>query len=513
VVGTALEDLIEPMTNPGESGTAPLWMAHRTGAEPAEVEVTLRDLRDEPTVGGRVLTLRDVTERRRLERELLDRAYLDPLTGLGNRLRFHDAARAAVVAAGTTGRVAGILLVNIEDFRTVNDTMGHDVGDELLIEFGRRLVGVNAAYGSVSRLGADEFGVVVASAHDVVEIEGLAHQVIDACTQPFLVGGATRGSLINVELSVGVSTTVDAADYHELLTQADVALGIAKKGSPRWRRYESSMHAQVLRRMQLRADLAKAITAGEFVLHYQPIVDLASGRSRGVEALVRWQHPIRGLIPPLDFIEIAEESGLIVPLGDWVMSTAVRAAARFRQLRPDDAPYISVNVSVRQFRSAGFVERVFAELAQSDLPAEMLTIEITESLLLGDDEQILGSLRMLRGAGVKISIDDFGTGYSSLSYLHSVDVDVLKLDKSFVDTIATAKQQYDLVRGIIQLAGTLELDVVAEGIETEEHRRLLVEAGCAYGQGYLFARPLTEATVLERLPRGDLTPAQTSRAA
>jgi EAL domain-containing protein (putative c-di-GMP-specific phosphodiesterase class I) len=309
-----------------------------------------------------------------------------------------------------------------------------------------------------------------------------------------------------------VSTTADAVDYHELLTQADVALGIARSASPRWRRYESSMHAQVLRRMQLRADLAPAITDNEFVLHYQPIVDLESGRARGLEALVRWQHPVRGMIAPLEFIEIAEESGLIVPLGDWVMRTAVRAAARHARMAAGDPPYVSVNVSVRQFRSAGFVERVFVELAAAGLPAHLLTIEITESLLLGDDEQIHESLRTLRTAGIKVSIDDFGTGYSSLSYLHRVDVDTLKLDKSFVDTIATSKQQYDLVRGIIQLAHTLDLDVVAEGVETAEHQRLLVDAGCEYGQGYLFARPLTEATVEERLTAGAITGAQVTPA-
>jgi diguanylate cyclase (GGDEF)-like protein len=513
VVGASLDDLIEPATTSAEPGGAALWVAHRPGAAPAEVEVTVRDLRDEPTVGGRVLTLRDVTDRRRLERELLDRAYLDPLTGLGNRLRFHDATKAAVSAAALTGRSAGILLVNIEDFRTVNDAMGHDAGDELLIELGRRLSRVNAAYGSVSRLSGDEFGLVVASAHDVTEIEGLAAQVLEECSGPFSVGGPGRASVINIQPRVGVSTTADAGDHHDLLAQADVALGIARTANPRWRRYEGSMHAQVLSRMQLRVDLGQAIVDNEFILYFQPIVDLTSGRPLGVEALVRWQHPRRGLVAPVEFIEIAEESGLIVPLGDWVLHNAVAAAVRFGRISQGEPPYVSVNVSVRQFRSAGFVERVLSELARAGLPAGLLTIEITESLLLGDDDQIQESLRSLRTAGVKVSIDDFGTGYSSLSYLHRVDIDTLKLDKSFVDTIASSKKQYDLVRGLIQLAGTLELDVVAEGVETEEHRQLLADAGCAHGQGYLFARPLTEDAVSEGLRTGKITGAVVTVAA
>ncbi|AGZ41677.1 putative bifunctional diguanylate cyclase/phosphodiesterase [Actinoplanes friuliensis] len=513
VVGSALEDLIEPLSSPlAPEETTALYLAHRAGHEPAEVEVTIRDLRDEPTVAGRVLTLRDVTERRRLERELLERAYRDPLTGLGNRLRFQDAAQAAVTSSGMTGRTAGILLVNIDDFRTVNDTMGHEIGDELLNEFGRRLVTAAAAYGTVARLGADEFGVVVTSVGDVSEIEALAVHILTVGTEPFLLGGSA-GSIVSIQPSIGVATTADAGDVHDLLTQADVALGSAKRGTPRWRRYEESMHARMLQRMQLRADLGQAITDDAFVLHFQPIVDLATGHTRGLEALVRWQHPARGLVPPLEFIEIAEESGLIVPLGDWVLRHAVDAAAKFRAAVPEQAPYMSVNVSVRQFRSAGFVSRVFAELARAGLPAELLTIEITESLLLGDDEQIHAGLQTLRAAGVKVSIDDFGTGYSSLSYLHRVDVDTLKLDKSFVDTIATSPQQYDLVRGIIQLAATLQLDVVAEGIETDQHRELLIDGGCAYGQGYLFARPLPEDAVLGYMAGSEHSDTQVTPAA
>ncbi len=491
VVGRPLGVLVEPAAAGPVPGEGALYLAHRADGEIAEVEVTVRDLTDEPTVAGRVLTLRDVTERRRLERELLDVAYLDPLTGLGNRLRFQHTVRAAIPAARETGRTAGVLLVNIDDFRMVNDTMGHDIGDEVLVAVGRRLVATAAGHGSVARLGADEFGVAVASAAGVGEIEWLAERVIAAFAEPFL----ADGSAVSLQPRVGVATTADAAGLHEMLSQADVALGTARRATGRWRRYEASMHAQVLRRMELRTDLADAIARDEFVLHYQPIVDIDSGRTRGLEALVRWQHPTRGMVPPLEFIEIAEESGLIVPLGDWVMRHSIEAAAAFRHGCAGPPPYISVNVSVRQFRAPGFVDRVLADLDRAGLPPGMLTIEITESLLLGDDEQIRAGLAALRAAGIRVSIDDFGTGYSSLSYLHRVDVDTLKLDKSFVDTIAASAQQYDLVRGIIQLAATLQLDVVAEGVETEQHRALLADGGCAYGQGYLFSRPIPEADV------------------
>jgi diguanylate cyclase (GGDEF)-like protein/PAS domain S-box-containing protein len=474
---------------PGEADAADQqqWIMLRPDGERVEIELTVRDLRHEPTVDGLVLTLRDVTERRRLERELLRRAYLDPLTGLGNRLAFQDAVRTACADAVAAGTTAGVLLVNIDDFRLVNDTMGHDVGDELLIAIGQRLTDAMAGHGPVARLGADEFGAVVAGAGGVDEIEVIVERTITAFVDPFLVSG----SVVTAQPSIGVSTTADAADSQQLLSQADVALGAAKSaGKARWRRYEASLHAVVLRRMQLRAELDQAIADSAFTLHYQPIVDLVTGRPHGLEALVRWQHPTRGMVPPLEFIQVAEECGLIVPLGEWVMRTAIEAAAGWYRRFEADPPYVSVNVSVRQFRAPGFVGRVLATLTAAGLPAHLLNVEITESLLLGDHESIGSDIALLRQTGVKVSIDDFGTGYSSLSYLHRVPVDTLKLDKSFVDTIATSQQQLDLVRGIIQLAGTLRLSVVAEGIETVAEQRLLVESGCAQGQGYLFARPL-----------------------
>jgi diguanylate cyclase (GGDEF)-like protein len=456
----------------------------------AEVEVTVRDLSDEPTVSGRVLTIHDVTERRRLERELLDRAYLDPLTGLGNRLRFQDCVQTSVAAA--------VLIVDIDGFRVVNDTMGPDVGDELLKAFGARLVQVCPPGTTVARLGADEFGVLVSPA-EVAAVEELARHIVEEFRPPFVVGG----SVVTALPSIGVAMTAEAADAAKLLGEADVALDSAKGTPERWRRYESAMHAHTVRRMRLRTDLDQALADGAFVLHYQPIVDLPTGLPHGFEALVRWQHPSLGLVPPLEFIEIAEECGLIVPLGDWVMRSAIAAAVDFRKLYHADAPTMSVNVSVRQFRSPGFVQRVLTELAQAALPAGALTVEITESLLLGDDEQIHGDLAALRSAGVRVSIDDFGTGYSSLSYLHRVPVDALKLDKSFVDTIGTSRRQYDLVRGIVQLARTLDLDVVAEGIETAAHRQRLVDLGCGFGQGYLFTRPLPYAEALAWLQSTD----------
>jgi diguanylate cyclase (GGDEF)-like protein len=433
-----------------------------------------------------VITVRDVTERRRLEQELISRAYVDPLTGLGNRLQFQDDVAAA--QADRDGGVCGVMVINIDDFRVVNDTMGHEVGDELLIAVGKRLSGALAGHGTVARLGADEFGVVVDDAPDVANIEQLAEQVICSCAGAFHVGG----SVVTAHLRAGVSTTADARTAKELLGQADVALHTARASATRWRRYEASLHAEVIDRMQLRTDLDRAFTDGAFLLHYQPIVDLGSTRTVGFEALLRWPHPTRGMVSPAVFIPVAEESGLIVLLGAWVLRTAVAAAADWRRLNADDTPYVSVNVSVRQFRTPDFVDQVFEELARYDLQPHLLTLEITESLLLGEHEDIQADIARLRQAGIKVSIDDFGTGYSSLSYLHRVPVDTLKLDKSFVDTISTSPQQLALVSGIIQLADTLALQVVAEGVETSDEHHLLTEAGCAFGQGYLFARPMTE---------------------
>jgi diguanylate cyclase (GGDEF)-like protein len=428
----------------------------------------------------RAIELHQEVNRRGVEEERLRRAYQDSLTGLGNRLAFHDAVARAV----ESGAPAGVIVLDIDDFKVVNEAVGHRVGDLLLVEVSRRLAGAaEPSGGGVYRLADDEFGMVVAQPR----LDDVLEQAENAFAEPFRLGG----SVLSAHASMGVATTDTAADFQQLLSQADVALGEAKAaGKGRGQRYEASMHDRVLKRRQLRTDLDQALADDVLEVYYQPIVDLRTGHPRGFEALVRWPHPTLGMVPPLQFIDIAEESGLIVPLGAWVLRTSIRAATRWWQRDPAHAPYISVNVSVRQFRTHDFVGQVFRELADAGLPRHLLTLEITESLLLGDDDQITADIARLREAGIRVSIDDFGTGYSSLSYLHRISVDTLKLDKSFVDSIATSPRQLGLVRGIIQLAHTLDIDVVAEGIETERDRDLLIEAECGYGQGYLFARPM-----------------------
>jgi diguanylate cyclase (GGDEF)-like protein/PAS domain S-box-containing protein len=495
-----LTDLVEPDERPaaaallaavraGEPGESLVDWTMSRGTDQVNVEVSCRDLRGERTVGGVVVTLRDVTERRRLERELLNRAYFDPLTGLPNRSLFADRVERANATAAEVGTMAAVLIVGLDDFKQVNDTMGHDRGDDLLVAAGQRLVGLFHPRYDVARLGGDEFAILVRSATGPDEVDRLADQVVAAFAEPFALGD----TVVTSHVSVGVATTADAEDAQQLLSQADIALAMAKStGKDRWRRYESWLHTRILERLQLRRNLDRAIADGEFFLAFQPVVDLRTRRAQGLEALIRWQHPSRGMMPPLEFIEVAEESGLIVPLGTWVLRTALATAREWEALRPADPPYVSVNVSARQFRAPGFVEAVRQELAESGLPPYSLVLEITESLLLADDRQVWADLTALREAGIRVAIDDFGTGYSSLSYLHKVPMDIVKLDKSFVDTISTSGQQLDLVGGIVQLAHTLGLQVVAEGIETPTDRALLLRTGCEFGQGYLFARPMTQ---------------------
>jgi diguanylate cyclase (GGDEF)-like protein len=424
--------------------------------------------------------------RGRLERELTHRAAYDSLTGLANRTRFIGEVEQAVARAQRDGAFVGVLAIDLDDFKIINEMVGHARGDRLLVAFAQRLSGLLRREDTAARLSGDEFAVLVEAIGNPADIHEVAGRIVDSLTEPFRVAGQA----VTISASLGVATTGEATTAEELIRQADLAQLLAKsEGKRQWRHYQANAHAALTERLELRGALEEALANDQFTLHYQPIVDVATGGTAGMEALVRWQHPTRGMVPPGQFIEVAEATGLIVPLGTWVLRDALATAARWRR---EGAPigYVSVNVSARQFRTAGFVDTVLAALEQAAVGPDVLMLEITESLLLRDDDRIWEDLNRLRRLGVRIAIDDFGTGYSSLSYLRLFPVDALKIDKSFTDHIVGSDQQRAVVDAMLRLATALRLRVIAEGIETAEQRDMLAGMGCPYGQGYLFSRPL-----------------------
>jgi diguanylate cyclase (GGDEF)-like protein len=464
----------------------------------AVLEIRWSDLRHDPTVGGLVLTLRDVTEQHELEQELKYQAFHDALTRLPNRLAFAQEAADALEESSRTGRVTGVLFVDIDDFKVVNDTMGHGLGDELLIEVAGRLAASVRQTDMAARLGGDEFALLIEDAADVAAVESFAERIVGAFTEPFTLSEAA----VLASVTVGVATSEDSADVDELLRHADLALYAAKgAGKRRWRRYHEALSSGMLRRREIVAALDVAVKSSAFSLAYQPIVSLESGEIDGFESLIRWPHPRWGVMLPGQFIEIAEETGHIVPIGTWVLRQALADLVRWQGNRPaprrepgqppPPAPlHVSVNVSARQFRDPGFVDSVRSALRAARLPPEALLLELTESILFTDNERSRHELAELKEIGVRLAVDDFGTGYSSLSYLLDLPIDVLKIDKTFVTGIATSWRRYALVEGIIRLARTLQVEVIAEGIETPTERELLVGMGCDFGQGYLLSVPV-----------------------
>ncbi|HEV7710715.1 MAG TPA: EAL domain-containing protein [Asanoa sp.] len=474
------------------------WTLQRADGTAVQVEISVRDLRADPTVRGLVFTLRDVTDKRRLERELTHRANHDALTGLANRALFADRMQKAIDARRG---VVGVLFIDLDDFKVVNDTLGHASGDQVLKAVGRRISAALRPHDTAARLGGDEFAVLIDDAREPGDVEDAADRITRSLRDPYTVAGHQ----ISCSASIGIGTTADAEDGAELLRQADLALYVAKgAGKSQWRRYQPELHTTIVERLELRAELDHAIHNNQLTLEYQPIVRLSDGHTAGFEALLRWDHPTRGRLYPDSFIDVAEESGLVVPIGEWVLKTAIEAARTWRRGQAYGAPYVAVNVSARQFRTPGFVRLIKRELAGHGLPPSCLMLEITESLLLRDDEQVWDDLAEVRRLGVRVAIDDFGTGYSSLSYLRHVPLDVLKIDRLFTGTIAASAQQRALVDGIVRLAHTLGLEVVAEGIETTEERDLLRRTGCPYGQGFLFSRPMPLPDALRWLRQKEL---------
>ncbi|GHJ43827.1 hypothetical protein Cs7R123_11690 [Catellatospora sp. TT07R-123] len=471
----------------GPAGSVADWAVLRCDGQHAEAEAICRDLRAEPAIAGIVVTLRDVTVQRRLQREMAYHAYHDSLTRLMNRTAFRRRLADATARAHRVGALAGVLYLDLDDFKLVNDTLGHEAGDRLLRLVAERIVHALRPYDTAARLGGDEFAVLVEDAPSRQTVYGVADRVVAALARPF----DLDGRLVSGRASVGVSFTSDGHDGADLLRQADVALYAAKaEGKGRWRRHDPSLDTQTAERMQLRAELEQALPGGQFLLEYQPIVRLADRATVGFEALLRWNHPARGRLMPGQFIEIAEDTGAIVAIGNWALGEAAAMAATWPAV-DGTAPYVSVNVSARQFRTSGFAAHVLHTLRATGLPAGRLLLEITETLLLRDDEQVWHDLASLRQAGIRVAIDDFGTGYSALNYLRHTPLDVVKLDRVFTSSITTSQYQADLVAGILTLARRMNLDAIAEGIEQQSELDHLLRAGCPYGQGYLFARPMS----------------------
>jgi diguanylate cyclase (GGDEF)-like protein len=444
------------------------------------------NLLTDPAVAGVVLTTRDVSERQELQERLRTQAFHDPLTGMPNRALFMERLRAAEDAFRSDGEAFAVLFLDLDDLKRVNDNLGHEVGDTLLQAVSARIQGCLRPEDLPARLAGDEFAVLLSGPGSDVHAERVSDRILASLREP--VHLADR--YVQIGLSIGIATSATPAALElGLLRAADVAMYAAKaSGKGRSQVFRGSHHARQLDRERLRADLHQALDARQLELYYQPIVALDEGRVTGYEALLRWNHPERGLVAPADFVGIAEESGLIVPIGRWVTQEATRQAAAWQ--RAGEPPVrMSVNVSARQFQHPRFAWDVADALGQAGLDPHLLTLEITESVLVQDTLQVAGKLRRLKELGVRLALDDFGTGYSSLSYLRRFPIDVLKIDKSFVDGIATSAEDRAVAGAIIQLGQTLRLEVVAEGLETAEQVHVLRELSCPTGQGYHFGRP------------------------
>ena len=454
------------------------------------VELNATNLLDDPVVGGLVVTIHDVTERRNFEEQLRDQAFHDPLTGLANRALLANRIEHAIRKTRRRGMAPALLYLDIDDFKEINDSLGHPVGDRVLVEVGRRISGAIRSGDTAARLGGDEFAVLVEESRSIAEAGVAAERILDTLRRPIEVDGTQ----LTVEASIGVVRHEGyQADPSSLLRDADIAMYEAKRESRgSYRVFEPAMFVATLDRVSLEADLRSALAEGQFELLYQPLYDLSGKDLVSVEALLRWNHPSRGLIMPEQFIPIAERTGEILPIGRWVIEQACRTVAGWNRLNPGRDLRANVNVSVRQLEPR-LVDDVMEILARTGLPARLLMVEITESVFAGERPEVLDVLVALRSHGIRVSIDDFGTGYSSLGILRTLPVDELKIDRSFIEGLG--KGDVGLVEAIIKLSHDYDLTTVAEGIERPDQFASLLALGCDTGQGYLLGRPAAESVM------------------
>ncbi len=461
-------------------------------------ELTITNMVANPDVHGLVVNSRDVSDRTALEDRLRFDALHDTLTGLANRRLLLDHLALVTDARPKAGEVSAVLILDLDDFKAVNDGLGHLAGDDLLVSVAERLRTCVRPSDTVARLGGDEFAVLVTS-NDPASIEGVARRILDVLQLPLTMGRME----VAAPASIGVRLVCSGDTPSALLRDADIALYVAKSaGKRRYEVYDLQMGERASRRLALKADLRDAWRRGEVSVFYQPIVELATGDLRGAEALVRWTHPTFGTVSPVDFIPLAEESGIIVSLGMEILREACHRAAAWRA--EGSRMYISVNVSPVQLATEHFLADVDDVLATSGLEPEALVLEITEGVLLSSFDAAVAALQAVRDRGIRTAIDDFGTGYSSLAYAQQLPADVVKIDRSFV--IELMHEGASLVPTIMDLARTMRVGVIAEGIEHRVQAEALVALGCILGQGYRYSPPVPAATFEEYVATGSVPP-------
>jgi diguanylate cyclase (GGDEF)-like protein/PAS domain S-box-containing protein len=488
------------MTDPGRVSRVEWELTDATGRV-RHAESAITNLISDPNVGAFVVNTRDATGQVALQRQLLHQAFHDPLTGLANRALLADRAEQALARSSRSGATVAVMLVDLDGFKCVNDSLGHQIGDVVLCEVARRLESLVRSEDTVARLGGDEFVILIDDVSGLEETKLLAERVCDVLRPPFTLPGWDYAITASVGVAVGSASEVRV---HDLLRDADTAMYVAKTGGKdSVRLFAPFMHERAHERFRLQVDLREALERSELVLFYQPIFEMVEGQLKGFEALVRWSHPTRGLIAPERFIPLAEENGLIVPLGRWVLQEAVRQIAAW-DLRHECARSlsISVNVSTVQLTAPSLISDARRTLEQSGITPSRVVLEITEGSLANDTERIIEVLHQLRELGVRIAIDDFGTGYASLSHLQRLPVDMLKVDRSFVAALEAGGKSRELLQAIVSVGRSLSLAVVAEGIEAHDQMATLQEMGCEMAQGFLVGKP-SPAEVAEGLFSGD----------